>query len=95
MLAVKYMRENKSVEALKLLRRSEELSENNEPGLALTYNNLACYYRKINQLRTSLIYLEKALKIEQAYIERKDSFTISAKTASKADTHLNMCAVLS
>lgn len=31
----------------------------------MTYNNYACYYRKINQLRSALIFLEKALEIEQ------------------------------
>ena len=68
-----------------LLRKSEELAENNEKGLAMTYNNLACYYRKQGHLRSALIYLEKALDIESK----------SAQTTSKADTHLNTCAVLS
>ena len=36
-------------------------------------------------MRSSLIYLEKALQIEQRH----------QSTAAKADTHLNMCAVLS
>jgi tetratricopeptide (TPR) repeat protein len=48
-------------EALALLRRSEELAENNDKGLALTYNNLACYYRRQGHLRSALIYLEKAI----------------------------------
>ena len=39
----------------------------------------------MNSLRSSLIYLEKALQIEQRH----------QSTAAKADTHLNMCAVLS
>jgi len=47
-----------------LLRKSETLAENNEVGLAMTYNNLACYYRKLGHLRSALIYLEKALDLE-------------------------------
>ena len=85
MLAIQMLKEGKAHEALSLLRKSEELAENNDKGLAMTYNNLACYYRKQGHLRAALIYLEKALEIEQN----------SAQTASKADTHLNTCAVLS
>ena len=89
MLAVKYMREGRHSEAHNLLKQSEDLAENNDHGLAMTFNNLACYYRKQNQLRSALLYLEKALTIEQK--QEKGG----AKKASKADTHLNMCAVLS
>ena len=64
MLAVKNIREGKEKDALALLRKGKALTENNEHGLAMTYNNLACYYRKINQLRSALIFLEKALEIE-------------------------------
>lgn len=48
MLAVKYMREGRNSDAHNLLKQSEELAENNDQGLAMTYNNLACYYRKMN-----------------------------------------------
>lgn len=71
--------------AIELLRKSEILAENNDQGLAMTYNNLACYYRKLGHLRSALIYLEKALDIESR----------SAQTSAMADTHLNTCAVLS
>ncbi|MFO0004261.1 MAG: tetratricopeptide repeat protein, partial [bacterium] len=47
-----------------MLRQSEALAENNAHALALTYNNLACYYRKLGHLRSALIYLEKALDLE-------------------------------
>lgn len=46
MLAVKYMRDGRNQEAHELLRKGEQLAENNDHGLAMTYNNLACYYRK-------------------------------------------------
>jgi hypothetical protein len=51
----------------------------------MTFNNLACYYRKIGHLRSALIFLEKAIEIERKGIT----------TAQMADTHLNLCAVLS
>jgi len=50
--------------ALDLLKKSEVLCENNELGKAMTYNNLACYYRRIGKLKTALKYLEQALSIE-------------------------------
>jgi hypothetical protein len=46
---------------------------------------MACYYRRTNKLRTAHQYLEKALEIEIKMDNPK----------SLADTHLNMCAVLS
>jgi tetratricopeptide (TPR) repeat protein len=72
-------------QASELLRKSEVLAENNPTGLAITYNNLACYYRRLGHLRAALIYLEKALDIENQ----------SGHSPLMADTHLNTCAVLS
>jgi hypothetical protein len=46
LLATNLLKTGDAAEALNLLRRSESLSENNELGLTMTYNNLACYYRK-------------------------------------------------
>lgn len=40
------LQEKNPAEALALLHKSEALAENNEKGLAMTFNNLACYYRK-------------------------------------------------
>lgn len=51
----------------------------------MTYNNLACYYRKLGHLRAALIHLEQALDIEER----------SCNNSAMADTHLNTCAVLS
>lgn len=50
--------------ALKLLQKSEQLAENNEHGMAMTFNNYACYYRKLGRPRIALKYLEQALEIE-------------------------------
>ena len=52
---------------------------------ATTYNNLACFYRRTGKLRTALNYLLHALDIE-VKIDNMNSL---------ADTHLNLCAVLS
>jgi tetratricopeptide (TPR) repeat protein len=64
LLAINHLKDKKYDLAVSLLKKSLELAENNERGLAMTYNNLACYYRKLGHLRTALRYLEKALDIE-------------------------------
>ncbi len=51
----------------------------------MTFNNMACYYRRIGKMRTALNFLQKALTIE-ARLQRPEI---------QADTHLNICAVLS
>mmetsp|Transcript_82421 Transcript_82421/g.181288 ORF Transcript_82421/g.181288 Transcript_82421/m.181288 type:complete len:317 (+) Transcript_82421:179-1129(+) len=70
--------------ALALLKRAEQLTEASERDRAITWNNLACYYRRTGKLRTAVTYLERALAIE----EHVDS-------ADAAQTHLNLCATLS
>ena len=50
-----------------------------------TYNNLACYYRRTGKIRTALSYLIQALELELKIDQPK----------TLADTHLNLCAVLS
>ena len=70
---------------LELLKKAEILTERDLAGRAVTYNNLACYYRRQGKLHSALNYMQKALRIESR-LERVDN---------PADTHLNMCAVLS
>jgi tetratricopeptide (TPR) repeat protein len=67
------------------LKKAETLSENNPRCQAITYNNLACYYKRQKKTRSALIYLEKALELENDMDD----------PSYKADTHLNTCAVLS
>lgn len=50
-----------------------------------TYNNLACYYRRTGKVRTALSYLIQALDLELKIDQPK----------TLADTHINLCAVLS
>ena len=70
---------------LELLKKAEILTERDEAGRAVTYNNLACYYRRQGKLHAALSYLQKALRIESRL----------QHVYNPADTHLNMCAVLS
>jgi hypothetical protein len=61
------------------------LSYSSQRSRATTFNNLACYYRRLGKLRTAYNYLSNALEIEL----KLDS------VSTLADTHLNLCAVLS
>ena len=60
-LAVYYLKKEDINSALDLLKKSEELCENNELGQAMTFNNMACYYRRIGKMRTALNFLQRAL----------------------------------
>ena len=84
-MAVYYLKKEDINSALDLLKKSEELCENNELGQAMTFNNMACYYRRIGKMRTALNFLQRALTIESR-LQRPEI---------QADTHLNICAVLS
>jgi tetratricopeptide (TPR) repeat protein len=84
-LAVFYLKKDDLKSALDLLKKSEVLWENNDLGKAMTYNNMACYYRRVGKLRTALKFLEQALSIEGRL----------NKIDTQADTHLNIWAVLS
>jgi len=57
----------------------------------LTYNNLACCYRHLGKLATSLGYLRKAVRIGG----NRDDTMMEVSTEHLEVTHLNMCAVLS
>ncbi|CAD8179609.1 unnamed protein product [Paramecium pentaurelia] len=66
--------------------RKAELATIYVPELKVqTFNNLACYYRKMGKTRTALQYLQQALSIE---LQQKQS-------TSLPDIYLNLCAVLS
>lgn len=51
------------------LKKASVLCENSFNFKAVTYNNMACYYRRTGKIRTALDYLKKALDIE-IHIER-------------------------
>jgi tetratricopeptide (TPR) repeat protein len=68
-----------------LLKKAEILTERDPHGRAVTFNNMACLSRQQGRLHASLAYLQKALKIESRL----------RVVNNPADTHLNLCAVLS
>jgi tetratricopeptide (TPR) repeat protein len=85
LLAMTYLQQEDFAMALELLKKAEILTERDPPGRAVTFNNMACYYRRMGKLHVALTNLTKALKIESRL----------QKVDNPADTHLNMCAVLS
>jgi len=54
--------------------------------LALTYNNLGCYYKRCKKANVSLKYMKQALTLEQCIRQPK---------SHQASTKLNICAILS
>ena len=86
LLAMTFLQQEDFNAVLELLKKAEILSERDDAGRAVTYNNFACYYRRLGKLHAALQYLQKALRIESR---------LGAEGNSPADTRLNMCAVLS
>merc|ERR1719498_892078 len=54
--------------------------------LAVTCNNLGCYYKKVGKLHGALSYLRRALTME---------VELNTDEVTLAGTHLNICAILS
>jgi tetratricopeptide (TPR) repeat protein len=69
-----------------LLKKAEVLTEHDGAGRAVTHNNWACLMRQQGKLNVALVHLRKALAIEEQ---------LKKSTNNAADTHLNLCAVLS
>jgi tetratricopeptide (TPR) repeat protein len=85
LLAMTYLQQEDFAMVLELLKKAEILTERDARGRAVTFNNLACYYRRQGKLHASLTYLQKAVRIEHRLRD----------VENRADTHLNLCAVLS
>jgi tetratricopeptide (TPR) repeat protein len=64
LLAMTYLQQEDFAMVLELLKKAEILTERDDPGKAVTLNNLACYYRRQGKLHAALQYLHRALKIE-------------------------------
>lgn len=87
---------DKPKRSLKLLQSAEKvlLSEeqvvvdlpNRLQLLAVTFNNLACYYKSVKQPNVALFYLKQALALEMQTF---------AEPAAIASTNLNLCAIYS
>lgn len=86
-----------------LLKKAELYVENgNERIRAITFNNLACLYRKTKKLRNALSYLEKALEIEYKCLNYPPEVSHSNMRVEESliisnpcEIHLNICAILS
>lgn len=85
LLAMTYLQQGAFPVVLELLKKAEILTEKHAAARAVTLNNFACLYRRQGNLHRALTYLTDALQIE-AKLEN---------VPNRADTHLNMCAVLS
>lgn len=90
LMAVMHLQQENLQEVLELLQKAQVLTKNYATGRAITFNNMACYYRRVGKLRTALKYAQKALKIE-----RKLKQSNSTLEYYPADTYLNACAILS
>ena len=79
------------------MKKAELFSEQNERLRAVTYNNYACLFRKTNQLRNALNYLEMGLELEYRCINGAVDLTVSEslQLSNPAEIHLNICAILS
>jgi len=84
-LALAYMQKEDYAQVDRLLRRAEALTQRDPEGRAVTYNNWACYMRQLGRLHSALANLRKALALEQRCV----------RVAAPADTHINLCTVLS
>ncbi|DAZ99090.1 TPA: hypothetical protein N0F65_008395 [Lagenidium giganteum] len=85
LLAMTYLQQEQFPVVLELLKKAEILTEQHPAGRAVTFNNFACYYRRQGNLHKALGYLNEAIKIESKL----------ENIPNRADTHLNLCAVLS
>ncbi|KAJ0393392.1 hypothetical protein P43SY_005406 [Pythium insidiosum] len=85
LLSMSFLQQDNYSVTLDLLKKAEVLSQHHPAERATTLNNLACYYRRLGKLHTAMTCLKKALDIEKRLQQVRNT----------ADTHLNMCAVLS
>lgn len=73
------------VVTIDLLKKAEILTKYHASEKATTLNNLACYYRRLGKLHAAMTCLKRALELEKKLHNVRNA----------ADTHLNICAVLS
>lgn len=74
LLAMTYLQQEDFGMVLELLKKAEILTERDDVSKAVTYNNLACYYRRRGKLHAALQYLQKALKIEAKAVRFRSHF---------------------
>jgi len=84
-LALSYLQKEDFSRVNSLLKRAEALSVNDPMGRAVTYNNYACYMRRVGKLHTALVFMRKTLDLEKRL----------KHCNNRADTHINLCSILS
>lgn len=72
------------------LRKADLLAQNEYFFKALTFNNIACFYKTVGKQRVALYYLNQAQEIENRLNNEKNN-----NQQNIADIHQNICAVLS
>ena len=88
--ALYFLKEDKIGVSLRILEISNEITGAKKYGVfpsiqSLTYNNLACCYRRMGKLEVALKYLERALGSLANTDERENA----------GITHINLCAIYS
>lgn len=76
---------DKNETCLEYLKKAEGHSSHSPALKSVTFGNYAHFYKKIGKTRVALSYLQQVEELESK----------NGKSSSLADTHLNMCAVLS
>uniref|UniRef100_A0A7S3YP45 Uncharacterized protein n=1 Tax=Lotharella globosa TaxID=91324 RepID=A0A7S3YP45_9EUKA len=104
-LSVVFMEKDQMKLSADLLEKAQILGELYPNVLAVTYNNLGCYYRKKGKNRTALNYLKEALNVESAiatpHLSPETQGVLSTMKLPAmgpihiSDTHLNLCAIYS
>lgn len=89
LLAMTYLQQEDFGMVLELLKKAEILTERDDAGRAVTYNNLACYYRRRGKLHSALQYLHKALKIEAKMVSCMRELSARALLFSRGRCFLN------
>lgn len=64
LIAMVCLTKGKLEACFEFLKKATVLCENSAAFKAVTFNNLACYYRRTGKIRTALDYLKKALDME-------------------------------
>ncbi|RLN83922.1 hypothetical protein BBJ28_00021465 [Nothophytophthora sp. Chile5] len=85
LLAMSFLQQDNYAVTIDLLKKAEVLTQRHPAERATTLNNLACYYRRLGKLHAAMTSLKRALELEKRLENLRNA----------ADTHLNMCAVLS
>merc|ERR1711959_190237 len=92
-VAMSFLKRGQDEQCMELLRRSMDLTEapahTEDAELArlklraVTFNNIGCYYRKMEQPKEALVNLERALEVLAKVPDAEHA----------GDTHLNICAI--